>query len=411
MEEKDIIELNMIYGEIVDRDVSLPVNEKHYQYKYEYNILNVSLHDIFIVNAIGTIVKLPSLHGKLKVDTQNRNSSETIQLNDFDSSIIIFHRLDTNARANNQKLKIEWLSGVEDERINKIKKNILNDDNLEWKEIIDIVNGRTILKNGFHIPDINVNIFFREDMARSFGHFKSRQQAINKMIVDARDITNNSLNVTIKLVCKNKTIGNRYTVFHNEVVLLKPITGNTVLEDGVYLSGLLLKDGKSSSTDIDSLVYYTFEQLEKEDTKIKLFKTEIEALNWRDKNDTTVKELEEKNRLAVLNQEIMRKEKEYKDAELNFKKNNMELSSMISNMEAEIKARNLEAETKIKELTREYEREKDQLERERLRIEQDGYRSKHSYERAHDDNKMLTEGIKTVGLLAAGILAAKTLLK
>lgn len=295
---------------------------------------------------------------------------------------------------------VAWIEGYEDSNLKKISLAAKQNGRVEYEEEVSV---DEILKYpaGVYLTKSDVVVTENFLTAKAFHHPKCLQKIHNDYISATTEINaDDVISVAVRLIDNIGLTPSYYTVFHNTVQRLNPIA-DANQRDGIYVTGLVeLRPDGSRTTRMDN--YYSFEDVAKGNSPINIFNTYREASDARDSYSIKAIEYQDKVEAREHEKTLATMKREFDERILKMEKENKERDFELKGKDAilnELKA--------IRE--NDYHAVKHTRSIESERLSMDSNEHKYRYERASNDNKVFTETIKTLGLLAAGAVAMKTL--
>lgn len=354
----------------------------------EYRITNLSNKIIYVCNRQGAIFEIPPATLSATGD------------------IVVTYSGIANINSNNQPNNhlITTIDGHENSLTKNIQESLLAHKNQRYvvEERINIYsyfNNRS----GIYLRNSDLVIYIDKESfrsAKSVHHPFCTQRTINKLLTSVDLCPKSSLEVKLTLIDNTDTIGARYTVFHNNIIKLRP-EKNITMKDGVHITGLV-EIANDDENGLRTVEHYSFEEISNGKSPIKLFQTFDEA-NIEKKLE---REREEKLRL-----EEVEKENAYK---LKLIEHQKELEKLVSDKEklkAEYELEKLKGDKELLN-SKQSKEEKDlliELEMEKLKLEI--AREKAALESKVNQNKQNAETFKTIAIGLGALLTFSSIFK
>lgn len=377
-------EYRVIRGVILEPKEEAYFKDMVSQMNRNFEFINHSGIDLWVCFPEGAYVSLKAGEN-CKSSTIRRNDNSIVY-----NSLIIRHHYSTN-----RETRIQWIDGNEDEHLQELRSRFGSNNNFTWYEEISV---EKLVKQmrGAYISSCDVVITLTELNAQRYHHFRCAQRIRNDFIIAANDVnTKNSLHAYIRLIDNDGLLGDQWTIFHNQVIKLHAKKDPHVAS-GLYIAGLL-EEGVKEDTVVDGDLFYTLADLKEGKSPIKVFQTREEALVEKNKPFEKLLEIQTKEKEKEFKSIISEKEKEHELKILAQKEKNAELERKLIDYDKEIKMTKMLRDEQ-------YERRKNEL-------DEDAMYRKHRYETRHDDNKAMTEMLKTGGIIFSAGLALLAFMK
>lgn len=255
---------------------------------------------------------------------------------------------------------------------------------------------------GVYLNSLDVVITQDYQSAYSKHHPRCIQKTHNDYINAVNEIDTESCIVfSARLVDNTGMHSQKYMLINNSVQTLFPIAEHG-MKDGLYITGLTELDRHGNKT-VRKDVYYTWDQCTKDDCPYKLFDT-FDLANESKPDVVLTKSIAElRQKFKQAETELVEREKLHKERILEMEIEQKRLDRLAKEREFELNDRKSSRDDSYHEM-KHYRN----MESERYNL--DVTEAKYRYDKVSTENKTFSEGIKTIGLLAAGALAMKALL-
>lgn len=352
----------------------------------EYRITNFSDRIIYVCTRQGVVFEVPPT---------------TITPT---GDIVVTYTGVSNVGTPQDHILISTIDGNESKITKSIKESLIANQNKTYV-IDERINIYKYFSNrsGIYLRNSDLVIYIGKDsyqLAKSIHHPFCTQYHLNKFLTSVDLCPKSSIEVKVVLIDNSKTMSPRYTVFHNNVIKLRPLC-NTTLADGIHITGLVeLADDDENS--LRTVEYYSLADIESGKAPIKLFHTFDEA-NTEKKLE---RDREEKIRLAEVE-----RENSYKLQLVEQQKELEKLTSEKERLKAEYELEKLRGEKELLS-NKQVKEEKDlliQIEMEKIKLEI--AREKADLESKVSQNKQSAETFKTLSIALGVALTITNIFK
>jgi len=163
------------------------------------------------------------------------------------------------------------MSGIESEVVNAVRTSLLDNDNktIYWEEFIpvaDINSART----GIYVRNSDVVVISYMFNNYEPVHYACDQVSHDNMLSMVNGNAASAINVSIRIVDNEDTIGPRYGIFQNRVVYLSTLKDMN-LTSGLYVTGLVELDGNNNSIRKDA--WFSVSDMDSGNCPLEVYKT------------------------------------------------------------------------------------------------------------------------------------------
>ena len=340
--------------------------------------VNLSSTTLYVVNRLGAVAKLEPYHKGPYIDSLLCK----LEMRNYPAGLRVPH-------------------GHENEMNQTLRNNITTNGGcaVAMEELIsvdEIVRNRS----GIYVRNFDIYVTQSEEQAFSYNHPNCPQKIHNDYLKLGLDVAaENVVQIGIRIVDNEGVIGRRFTVIHDQVMEIIPVT-RPEIDSGLYITGFnALTSPHSSGIREDN--FYTFEEVKEGKAPVELFKTFLEAKDHIDAKSGSKEDLErlEKETARKHDKEMAELKRRLEREKADIETERRKAQERLTRLEEDMAYNKYDRDDKAGEakFIREMLAMLQKMEAERAKAEQE-HRKAEADRKAHHQ-KMIVETVKTVGIL------------
>lgn len=360
-----------VEGERLYGNKTMTSSENHHSFRYETRAVNFSSRRVFVVQRNGFVAELEPATSNTHMDC-----------------LVITHRASNSAR-----IGMDMIGGGEDEFSSDMSNSLVKDKSLVyWEEKFELSEVAKA-KNGVYCHRSDLMVFTNSRQAKAINHPYSQQKLRNDYLQAHKDFDcETMINVGLRLIDNEGSLPRQFLIFHDRILPITPVA-DPLQKSGFYVTGLteMISVG---STSVREDVYYSLADAKSGKAPFTLYDSHAAARAAFHENVTREKEKEQEHERAIKELEretkLMQKEWEREKAELMKEKSLLEMAA---------NERTYVRDERKAQWEYERDREKVDYEKDILKLKKELEDLKADTEKRSQHNKLLTEEMKTIGLI------------